>query len=161
MAVKLVILDCDRTLWDHEDVSSLRLPFSRVDHETVQDADGFRVRLNPGARALLDDLRARRVLISVASWNRPEPPLAIFGLLGLTDYFVHPKVEFHPDKDRMVAQLLADLAGDRTPVQPEEILYVDDNPVMLAKVRGAFPAIRALRAGVDVKDLREVLAYVE
>jgi magnesium-dependent phosphatase-1 len=158
---RLVILDCDRTLWDHEDVSMLRLPFARVDPETVRDADGIRVRLNPGARTLLAHLRDRGILISIASWNHPEPVFAIFALLDLEAFFAHPKVEFHPHKDQMVARLLAELAADGTPVRPDEIVYVDDNPTMLAKVRAAFPAARTLQAGVNVRDLREVVPYVE
>ncbi len=50
MAVRLVILDCDLTLWDHANVSALVAPFTQIDADTVKDAQGSEVRLVPGAR---------------------------------------------------------------------------------------------------------------
>lgn len=160
MAIRLVILDCDRTLWEHEDVSTLRLPFTRIDDQTVRDARGTRVRLAPGARELLEGLRTRGTLISICSWNRPEPVFAILDLLGLTGFFVRPNVEFHPHKDRMIADLLAELAAEGTVLRPDEVLFVDDNPAMLTRVRDGVGTVRTLRAGVEVRDLRDVLTVV-
>lgn len=157
MAVKLVILDCDLTLWDHHNASELRLPFARVDATTVQDADGVPVRLLPGARELLEALRAQGILISVASWNKPEPVFAILDLLGLTGFLTHPKVEFHPYKERAVAALLQDLAAEGVIVRPEEVLYIDDRPLHLRRVRAAVGPVRTLQPGVDIRDLRDVL----
>src|SRR5207247_7178999 len=81
VAIRLVILDCDRTLWEHEDVFTLQPPFTRVDGQTVQDAQGEKVRLAPGARELLDALRRRGILISLCSWNRADLVFAILDLL--------------------------------------------------------------------------------
>ena len=161
MAIRLVILDCDRTLWEHEDVFTLQPPFTRVDGQTVQDAQGEKVRLAPGARELLDALRRRGILISLCSWNRADLVFAILDLLGLTQYFVHPKVEFHPNKDRMITALLAELAGEGTVLQPEEVLFVDDNPMMLEQVRQGVGPVRTLRAQPDVLDLRNVLKVLD
>ena len=161
MAIRLVILDCDRTLWEHEDVLMLQAPFTRVDGQTVQDARGEQVRLAAGARELLDALRQRGILISLCSWNRADLVFAILDLLGLTPYFVHPKVEFHPHKDRMIAALLAELAQEGTVLQPEEVLFVDDNPMMLEKVRQGVGAVHTLRAQLDVLDLDVVLKVVD
>lgn len=96
MAVRLVVFDCDRTLWDHHNVSELSLPFRRIDDDAVEDADGMQVRLAPGVRQVMEALRRRGILISVASWNRPEAVFAIFEQLRLTPFFTRPKVEFHP-----------------------------------------------------------------
>ena len=161
MAIRLVILDCDRTLWEHEDVLTLQAPFTRIDGQTVQDARGEQVRLAPGARELLDALRERGILISVCSWNRADLVFAILDLLGLTRYFVHPKVEFHPHKDRMIAALLAELAREGTVLHAEEVLFVDDNPMMLEMVRQGVGPVRTLRAQIDVLDLRDVLKYLD
>src|SRR2546426_9454139 len=159
MAIRLVILDCDRTLWEHEDVLTLQAPFTRVDGQTVQDARGEQVRLAAGARELLDALRQRGILISLCSWNRADLVFAILDLLGLTPYFVHPKVEFHPHKDRMIAALLAELAQEGTVLQPEEVLFVDDNPMMLEKVRqggGPVDRLGAHVAGVSLNCVLKV-----
>jgi magnesium-dependent phosphatase-1 len=160
LTARLVILDCDRTLWDHHNVSELTPPFSRVDDQTVQDARGVRVRLRPGARELLAGLRTRGVLISIASMNHPEPVLAIFDLLELTEFFTRPKVEPHPHKDRTIGATLRELAADGAVLQPDEVVFVDDKPMHLTQVREALGSIRTLQAGVEITDLREVLAHI-
>jgi len=157
MAIRLVVLDCDGTLWEHEDVLTLRPPFTRIDDHTARDAGGELVRLTPGARELLEELRARGILISICSWNLPEPVFGILDQLGLTGYFVHPKVQFHPNKELMIAALLKELAEEGRDLRPDEVMFVDDNPRMLEKVRRGVGPVRTLRAGVDVQDLREVL----
>jgi len=161
MAVRLVIFDCDRTLWDHANVSELSLPFRRVDDDAVEDVHGVRVRLVPGAREVLEALRRRGILISIASWNRPEPVFAIFAQLDLTGYFTRPKVEFHPYKEKTVAALLEDLAGDGTILRPEDVLVVDDRGVHLQRIRRFVGPVRTLQPGADCSDLREVLAHLE
>jgi magnesium-dependent phosphatase-1 len=161
MSIKLVVFDCDNTLWDHDDVSTLRPPFRKVDDRTVADARGELVRLTPGARETLETLRRRGVMVSIASWNRPEPAFAIFELLDLRKYFTHPKVEFHPHKDRMIAALLAELATDGIVVGPEEILFVDDRPEQLSRVRDGVGPVRILQTGVDLTDLRHVVRVVD
>ena len=160
MPVRLVIFDCDRTLWDHANVSELAPPFCKVDDETVADATGARVRLFPGVREVLEALRRRGILISAASWNRPEPVFAIFDLLGLREYFTRPKVEFHPYKERMVRALLEELAGDGVRLAPEEVLFVDDRAVHLNRVRRLVGPVRTLRPGADLTDIREVLHHL-
>lgn len=161
MAVRLVILDCDRTLWDHGNVSELRPPFCRTDPDTVEDAHGKRVRLLPGARELLDALRTLGILVSIVSWNRPEPVFAILDLLGLRQYFTLPKVEFHPYKDRTISTLLRELGEEGVPLVPEEVLFVDDREANLTHVRRAVGPIHTLHAGTHVRDLREVLQHLE
>jgi magnesium-dependent phosphatase-1 len=161
MPIGLVIFDCDNTLWDHDDVSTLQLPFRKVDDDTVADARGEEVHLAPGARKALEALRRRGILLSIASWNHPEPVFAIFELLGLTDYFVHPKVEFHPNKDRMVAALLEELAAEGVVLSPDEVLFIDDRPEQLRRVREGVGPVRILRAGVEITDLREVLTKLD
>lgn len=76
-------------------------------------------------------------------------------------YFANPKVEFHPRKERMIASLLRELAADGTVLRPEEILFVDDRLVMLETVRRALGPIHTLQAGVDIADLRDVLAHLD
>ena len=161
VAVRLVIFDCDRTLWDHHNVSELGLPFRRTDEDTVEDTRQIRVRLFPGARDVLEELRRRETLVSVVSWNHPESVFAIFNELGLTAYFIHPKVEFHPYKEKMIAALLDDLAAEGVRLRPEEVLFVDDSRVHLQRARRLVGQVRTLRSGGDITDLREVLRFLD
>lgn len=161
MAVRLVIFDCDRTLWDHANVSELTPPFRKVDDAAVEDASGVRVRLFPGAREVLDVLRARGILLSIASWNRPEPVFDILDRLHLTEYFTRPKVEFHPYKEKTIRVLLDELAGDGVRLRPEEVLFVDDRAVHLDRVRRTIGPVRTLQPGVTLTELRDVLAHLD
>lgn len=158
--VRLVILDCDRTLWDHHNVSELQLPFVRVDADTVVDARGVPVRLRPGVRALLSALREQGILISIASWNQPEPVFAIFDQLDLTGFFVRPKVEPHPYKERTISALLAELAAEGIALRPEEVVFVDDRSRHLRRVRAAVGPLHTLQPGVDFADLPELLQRI-
>ncbi len=161
MAVRLVILDCDLTLWDHANVSALVAPFMQIDADTVKDAQGSEVRLVPGARELLRELRTRGILISIASWNHPVPVFTLLELFGLTEYFTRPKVEPHPYKERTIGALLEEFAAEGIQLQPHEVLYVDDRALHLRRVRDAHGPIRTVRSGSDVLDLREVVRYLD
>ncbi|HEY3247003.1 MAG TPA: magnesium-dependent phosphatase-1 [bacterium] len=161
MAVRLVVLDCDLTLWDHPNVSELRSPFTRANDETVADADGIQIRLFPGARALLEGLRERGVLISIASWNRPEPVFEILQLLNLADFFARPKVEFHPYKEKTIAALLDELRSEGIVLAPDEVLYVDDRAMHLRRVMAAVGPIHTLEMGRDITELKQVLDFIK
>jgi len=161
MAVRLVVFDCDRTLWDHHNVSELSLPFRRIDDDAVEDADGVQVRLAPGVRQVMEALRRRGILISVASWNRPEAVFAIFEQLRLTPFFTRPKVEFHPYKEKIIAVLLEELAVDGVALRPEDVLLVDDLHVHLHRVKKLIGPMRTLQPGVDLTDLRDVLNHLD
>ncbi len=161
MAVRLVILDCDLTLWNHANVTALRPPFERDGEDAVRDQDGVRVALYPGVRRLLDGLRARRVLVAAASWNRPEPVDEIFALLGLEPYFDLKKVEPHPHKERLVAALIADLAARGCILQPDEILYVDDRRIHLDAIYATVGPVRFLQMGHDIQRPDEVLGHLD
>lgn len=161
VTVRLVILDCDLTLWNHPNVTALRRPFQRDGEDAVRDQDGVRVALYPGVRRLLDGLRARRLLVAAASWNRPEPVDEIFALLGLAPYFDLKKVEPHPHKERLVAALVADLAARGLALRPDEILYVDDRRIHLDAIHAAVGPVRFLQMGHDIERPDEVLAYLD
>jgi len=61
----------------------------------------------------------------------------------------------------MIAALLAELAREGTVLHAEEVLFVDDNPMMLEMVRQGVGPVRTLRAQIDVLDLRDVLKYLD
>ncbi|MDR7482571.1 MAG: magnesium-dependent phosphatase-1 [Armatimonadota bacterium] len=161
VAVRLVILDCDLTLWNHANVTALRLPFERDGDDAVRDQDGVRVALYPGVRRLLAGLRARKLVVAAASWNRPEPVAQIFALLGLEPYFDLRKVEPHPHKERMVAALVGELAGRGLALRPEEILYVDDRRIHLDAIHASVGPVRFLQMGHDIQRPDEVLGYLD
>ncbi|MFQ6074746.1 MAG: magnesium-dependent phosphatase-1 [Candidatus Bathyarchaeia archaeon] len=155
--VRLVVLDCDLTLWSHPDVSALRPPFRRVDPMTVRDDEGELVRLHEGVRETLEGLRERGILVSVASWNDPEPVHQLFRLFEIGGYFIHPKVEHHPRKGEMIRELIEDLERDGVEIEAEEILYVHDKPRHLDGILRAVGRVKFKRFGVDLRRLEDIL----
>jgi magnesium-dependent phosphatase-1 len=67
LRIRLVILDADRTLWDHPDISSLTLPFKKVDKNSLIDAKGEAISLFDGIIDLLKGLKERGLIISLVT----------------------------------------------------------------------------------------------
>ena len=160
MSIKLVVLDLDGTLWDHPDVSVLIPPFRRLDNDSAEDTEGRMVRLYAGMRELIEELDRRGVLLSIASWNKPEPVYELLKLFELDSFFRHPMVQFHPDKDRMVRELLAKLEKEGVDVKPEEILYVDDHDWHLAEIKETVGLVNFLHMWKDVNSPLKILDHI-
>jgi len=159
--IRLVVLDADGTIWEHSDISSLSLPFKKIDENTLVDQNGVKITLFPGVRKLLKELTARGIIVSMASWNRPGPVFEALGKFGIVSYFTCPIVEFHPNKHEMMNKLLAHLAAHGAIVKPEEILYADDQTIHLEKIRKNVGAVNFLQYGVDISTLIEILDFVQ
>jgi len=157
--IRLVVFDADGTLWEHSDISSLSLPFSKIDENTLIDRNGIEIRLFPDVRRLLNELTTRGVIVSMASWNKPEPVLEALRRLGIFHYFTHPKVEFHPNKHEMMKGLLTNLEAEGTVLKPEEILYIDDQTWHIEKIRRDIGTVRFLQFGVDITRMVDILKF--
>ncbi|MGC9147241.1 magnesium-dependent phosphatase-1 [Infirmifilum uzonense] len=149
--VRLLILDLDRTLWSHPDISTTSPPYRRVSDEELVDSNGEVIKLNPCARKLLEDARVKGVLLAVASWNYPEKGMSALEAFGLSDYFKVIVIEPHPFKDKMIRKILGALN-----VKPEEAVFVDDNPAICERVSKAFPSLKVLNLGRDLMSLCEL-----
>jgi len=158
--IHLVVFDADGTLWEHSDISSLSPPFSKIDENTLINRNGIEIRLFPDVKRLLKELTARGIIVSMASWNKPEPVFEALRKLDILHYFTHPKVEFHPNKHEMMKGLLTDLEAEGTAVKPEEILYIDDQTWHIEKIRRDIGAVRFLQSGVDIAKIVDVLKFV-
>jgi len=160
LSIKLIIIDADKTLWDHPDISLTNPPFQRIDEDTLVDKIGSEVHLYKRVREMLKRLKEQGIIISLASWNTPESCLEALQKLDLLKYFRHPKVQPHPEKHRMIKELLEDLREEGAKIEASEILYVDDKSRHLGDVRKQVGEIRFLQMWVDVKDHTEILKYV-
>jgi magnesium-dependent phosphatase-1 len=159
--IRLVVFDCDLTLWNHEDASALVLPFVLVDKDTIRDKMGTQVALFPQVRAMLAELERRGCLLSICSWNNPEPVLRMLKLFGLTRYFQHPKAEPHPDKGDMISRTLAEFAAEGVPLTPAQVVFTDDRTVHTAQILERLPGLHVLQMWVDVKDHNALLAWLD
>lgn len=157
MKIKLIVLDADGTMWDHLNISAMKLPFRLEGSDTIVSFDGSRLTLNEGIREFLEFARSRGIRISLASWNQPEPVFEALRLLSIADYFVHPKAEPHPDKADMLVRILKELEEEGVVVKPQEVLYVDDRDRHLDGIRTRVGDVVFLRYGVDFKSWRELM----
>jgi magnesium-dependent phosphatase-1 len=161
LPVKLVVFDADKTLWSHPNVSELTLPFKLVNTGVVSDARGETFHLFNGIRDVLTTLQKRNIMITVASWNKPEPVKKALELFNIDRFFRNVKAEFHPSKHLMIERTLLELAGDGVKLKPEEILYVDDRDLHVDKIREKIGAIHFIQMWIDAKKPEEILEYVE
>ena len=156
----MVILDLDETLWDHEDASLLHPPFEKTSIDEVSDSHGVAVKLRPGARDFLSVCGEKGVIISVASWNRPEIVLPLLRALSLEETFTHPAIEFHPDKVGMIKRVFDALRSGGVDVAQDRTVFIDDREEMVRAVQRAFPRITVLRFGTDVKTFGDLAQSV-
>lgn len=155
---RLLALDLDRTIWDHEDVSSTEPPYTRLNRDTVSDSRGCLIRLRAGVREVLETLRGRGVALAVVSWNLYSKAVAVLEAFDLLNFFDVVIVEPHPYKDLMFGKLLEWCVSRG--IKPGEVVFVDDRPEMVGRVKRAWPQIAAAVFGAEVKSFEEVLALV-
>ena len=127
----------------------------------VSDANGETFHLFNGIRDVLTTLQKRNIMITVASWNEPEPVKKALELFSIDKFFRTVKAEFHPNKHLMIKHTLLELAGDGVKLKPEEILYVDDRDLHVDKVKEKVGAIHFIQMWIDAKKPEEILEYVE
>lgn len=116
-AVKCVVFDLDKTVWD-----GVLL-------------EGDQVRLRPGLREVIKTLDKRGILLSVASKNAHAAAWAKLGEFGLAEYFIYPKINWLP-KSQNVRQIARDIN-----IGLDTFVFVDDNPFELQEVGEALPEV--------------------
>jgi magnesium-dependent phosphatase-1 len=159
--IRLIIFDCDLTLWDFRDASMLLGPFVLVDTDTIRDQGGTQVSLFPQVRGALAELERRGYLLSICSWNKPEPVFEMLSLYGLHHYFRHAKAEYHPDKAGMIASMLEEFAADGVHLAPEQTVFIDDRTLHTAEIQARLPGLHVLQMWVDLKDHEALLPWLD
>lgn len=140
---KLVVLDLDKVVWDHYNVSILRPPFRRLSDRTIEDSFGERVTLRDDVREFLASVKRKGIFLSTLSWNSFDKAYEVLRAFELDSYFDLLVIEPHPEKQLMMERVLNHFSG--LGVTEEELLYVDDRAYMLEKVRAKFPKIMTVR----------------
>jgi magnesium-dependent phosphatase-1 len=158
--IRLIIFDCDLTLWNHEDASELHHPLELLSADTLEDRRGTQVTLFPQVRSTLADLEQRGYLLSVCSWNRPEPVMEMLRLFGILHYFRHPKAEYHPNKGAMIAGMLAEFAAEGIHLSPDQVVFTDDRTLHTEEILQRLPGLHVLQMWVDVKDHSDLLRWL-
>ena len=160
--VKVIVLDLDRTIWSHPDVTSLVPPYDVTDDSLV-DSRGEYLKLNECVRQFLDVVKSKgRWVLAIVSWNKPRKAEEVLDLLKLAKYFDIKVIEYHPRKDVMFEKLLQLLHVNGLDVKPEDMMYIDDNSEMITKVQRRFPKINAYlyRSGLFCDLLKCLTHYI-
>ncbi|MBO3763458.1 MAG: magnesium-dependent phosphatase-1 [Thermoproteota archaeon] len=155
--IKLIILDADKTIWDHHNVTELRSPFKLVSKEIAEDVNGVKVKLNEKLIEFLELTSKKGIIVSLASWNEPENVFKLLSLFGIEKYFVFPIAEPHPNKHLMIQKIIRNLSEKGINISPNEILYIDDRDIHLSKIKEKVGNVKFLKFGVDVKNWQEVI----
>lgn len=154
--MKLLVLDLDKTLWDHYDASQLVPPFRIHDTELI-DSLGNKLRLFNGVLEFLEWAKERFIL-SIASWNVEELVEPILEEFNIRDYFVFPKIENHPDKADMIFRTIQELKS--VGYEIEEVLYIDDRTIHLDEIKKRIPNMKFIHMWQDVKSFEELKEFL-
>lgn len=132
-SIKCVIWDLDDTLWDGI---------------CLEDSE---VRLRPRIRTVLEEIKNRGIIQSIASKNEPEA-LKFIEQFDLTDYFVYPHVNWEP-KEKNVAEIAETLN-----IGLDSVAFVDDNPFERESVKAVLPEVQTFDAAdyLQLPDLPEM-----
>jgi FkbH-like protein len=130
-AIKLIITDLDNTLW--KGVLAEEEQIIPGDH-----TEGWPI----GYAEALIECKHRGILLAIASKNDELPTRERFaqvwyGRIRLED-FCSIKINWRP-KSENIAEILREVN-----VLPEQVLFIDDNPLEIAEVQRAFPTLRIL-----------------
>lgn len=155
--MRLLVLDLDGTLWDHEDASRFSPPYCFSD-DCLFDFKGGRLCLFPAVKEFLEWTKGK-FIISIASWNGEDKVKPILEGFGLWDYFVFPKIENHPYKGDMMLRTVRELENAGYTVG--DVICVDDRDIHIDGVKSAVLSIRFIRMWDDVKSFGKLIQHIE
>jgi magnesium-dependent phosphatase-1 len=138
-----------------------KLPIRRLNDETIIDATGCRIMLDPEARSVLIELRKRGIQASLDSVNRPREAYEIIKKLGLDRILKHSKINFG-DKGNNILEILQDFKkNDHLEISPDEVMFIDDVEKFCNDVRKALRGRgTVLQMGKDIKHLSELCKFL-
>ncbi len=147
-APKVLVLDCDNTLWSG----------TAVDDGIggLQAGDAFPGSAYRSFQMAARRLRHRGVLLALASKNDPETVVRAFdevdGMVLTDDDIAGRRVSWQPKP-----QGIAELANEFN-LGLDSFVFVDDSPFEIGSVDEQLPAVRTLLVPDDIEELPDLLA---
>jgi FkbH-like protein len=118
--IKCVVFDLDNTLWEGVLLEDEAL---RVNENLVQ---------------LIRELDRRGILLSIASKNDHDQAWQKVGELGLSDYFLHPHINWRPKSENI------ERISDALDIGLNTFAFIDDNPFELEEVSRRLPEVNCV-----------------
>jgi FkbH-like protein len=147
-APKLLVLDCDGTLWSGIAVDD--------GIGALSAADTFPGRAYQEFQRAIQRLRHRGVLIALSSKNDPETVAEAFrtveGMVLSDDDIADRRISWNP-KPGEIADLVAGLQ-----LGLDAAVFVDDSPFEIGAVTTQLPDVVCLQVPVDIEELPDLLA---
>lgn len=157
----LLLLDLDGTLWDHKDISSLELPFIKLNEDTISDLHGTLVRLNYDIVKLLKWARGKGAITSTLSWNIPEKAIAALKAFDVIKYFDYLAIENTDRKDLILRKLLKKIKRERgITFKHNRIIYIDDLDIYVRDIYENIGKIHFLQVNVDFSTFNEAINII-
>lgn len=119
---KCIVWDLDETIWDG----------------ILPEMDA--VKLKPGIKEIILTLDGRGILHSIASRNDYDDAMSKLKEFGLDEYFLYPEINWNA-KSVSIANIRKNLN-----IQPEAIMFVDDNPLERDEVQSEHPEVLCVDA---------------
>jgi FkbH-like protein len=119
---KCVVWDLDETIWDG----------------ILPEMDA--VKLKPGIGEIIRTLDSRGILHSIASKNDYDHAMSKLKEFGLDEYFLYPEISWNA-KSVSIAKIRENLN-----IQPEAIMFVDDDPLERDEVQSEHPEVLCIDA---------------
>jgi FkbH-like protein len=129
-SVKLVVWDLDDTFW----------------RGTLSEEAISPIETNIG---LVKRLAERGIISSICSKNDPAAVESVLRDMNIWDFFVLPSVGFQPK-----GSAIADLA-EALHLRPANVLFIDDNPAVLAEAAFACPGLSCLNSPEQLASLMD------
>lgn len=119
--VKCLVWDLDNTLWDGI---------------LMETEDPSQLKLKPGVRETIEELDRRGILHSIASQNDHDSTWPVLEQLGLSEYFLHPQINWEPKSANMerIARMLN--------IGISSLAFIDDTPFQREEVRSVWSQVR-------------------
>ena len=115
--VRLVIWDLDETFW-HGTLTEGGISSYSMDNHNI-----------------VIELARRGIMSSICSKNDLSDVKKILVEKDIWDYFIYPSIDW-TQKGHRVAGII-----ESVQLRPETVLFIDDNPSVLAEVKSAVPGI--------------------
>ncbi len=151
----LLLVDMDRTLWSHSDISSLKPPFKPLNRQAIVDSQGVVVRLHTDILELVKWALEKNAIVSTLTWNEPDKVEAALNAFGIKHLFHFITAENTPRKDLMLEKLLNLLRRQGVEIPLDRIVYIDDRDIHIEDITRRIGGVHFLQYGVDFKTYEE------
>ena len=149
---KLFVFDLDYTLWPFWVDTHVQPPFVKDKHGRVSDAYRQEIKLYPGVREILDNLKHFQCQIAAASrTDTPKAARDLMSLIGIDHHFDFK--EIYPGKKIKHFQKFRENSG----IDYHEMVFFDDEHRNIADISKLGVTCVLVKEGLSAKYLEEAL----